>query len=569
MCGIAGILSPGHGIDPGRLDRFTDSLAHRGPDGRGTWIGDGIGLGHRRLAILDLSEAGACPMEYRTPDGRVLRITYNGEVYDFLELRKELESLGHRFRTSTDTEIVAAAYAQWGKECQSRFNGMWAFAIWDESNRKLFLSRDRFGIKPLYYSVQDGEFVFASEIKAFVSLDGFRRVLDEEMAVRSLGSSQSAEGTSDRTLMRDLRRLLPGHCIEVGMDGHATIERWWDTLSRKIDVPSVRADRVDKFRQILLDAVAIRMRSDVPVGTCLSGGIDSTAVASCMAALHGGDCSRLERTPKDWRRAYVASFPGSSIDETEYAMKAVHHVGADPRIWSFESAEAISHLLQSVWSMEEVYPGIAVPVWCLYREMRKDRVVVSLDGHGGDELLGGYTWYLDWPMSQVNANLEADFHRNLLPSILRNYDRCSMAHGIEVRMPLMDWRLVTYAFSLSAEEKIGGGHTKRILRDAMEGIMPESIRNRRSKFGFNSPMIEWYNGGLVPKLSRWTSHPYWLESPWWNGPELRKQILAKSAARAWTMADWSESLEVWTRLNLTLWIRMFIDGEPLHMGAEA
>jgi len=188
-------------------------------------------------------------------------------------------------------------------------------------------------------------------------------------------------------------------------------------------------------------------------------------------------------------------------------------------------------------------------------------VVVSLDGHGADELLGGYAWYLDWPMAQANANLHRDFHATLLPAILRNFDRCSTAHGIEVRMPFMDWRLVTFAHALPAESKFGGGYTKRVLRDAMAGLMPDRVRLRRFKIGFNSPMVEWFNGGLAPLLTQVVNHPLWVDSPDWDGPKLREHFLAKCAARSWTMADWAETIHLWTRFNLVLWQLLFVEGK--------
>ena len=560
MCGIAGIVwtdDPAHSVDRGSLDRLTDSLAHRGPDGRGVLLDGPVGLGHRRLAILDLSDAGANPLRYQAPDGRTLWIAYNGEVYNFLELRRELESLGHAFRTATDTEVVAAAYAQWGEGCQERLNGMWAFAIWEPAGRSLFLSRDRFAIKPLYYLEQGGRFCFASEIKAFLALDGFVPACDESLVPLLLANPGRYEGVTDRTLLAGVRRLPGGHSLRLGPDGALAVRRWWDTAAHLPEVPARYEEQVERFRELFLDAVRIRMRSDVPVGTCLSGGVDSSAVAAAMAWLHGGTGAELGRCPEDWRRAYVAAFPGTAIDERDYADEAARCAGARPVIWNFDPDEALGCLLDSVWSMEEVYFGVAVPAWALYREMRRGGTVVSLDGHGADELLGGYTWYLDLPMDEVNGRLDADFHRDLLPAILRNFDRCSMAHGIEVRMPFMDWRLVCFCAALPAEAKIGGGYTKRILRDAMRGVMAEKNRLRRSKFGFNSPMIEWYNGGLAPLIERITSSPMFLESPHWDGPGLRASVMDKTRRRAWTMADWVESLGAWTRMNVVLWRMLF------------
>ncbi|WP_279343220.1 asparagine synthase (glutamine-hydrolyzing) [Fundidesulfovibrio terrae] len=559
MCGIAGIYDFSGPVAAEALVRFTDSLAHRGPDGKGTHLDGPIGLGHRRLAILDLSEAGANPMRYAGPDGREFWISYNGEVYNFLELRAELEALGHRFRTDTDTEVIAAAYAQWGDACQERFNGMWAFALWDPLERSLFLSRDRFSIKPLYYLDQGRRFCFASELKAFPELDGYDPECNESLVPMLLASPGAYEGTTTQTLFAGVHRLPGGHCLRVGPDGTRTVRRWWNTHDHIPEIPGRYEEQVERFRELFFDAVRIRMRSDVAVGTCLSGGVDSSAVASAMAWLQGHRPDHdLGRCPEDWQRTYIATFPGTMIDEREYADEVVRHVGARPSYWTFEPREALDNVLESTWAMEEVYNGIAVPGWALYREMRRGGTKVSLDGHGGDELLCGYTWYLDFPMNEVNARIEADFHTNLLPAILRNYDRCSMAHGIEVRMPIMDWRLVTFCMGLPARSKIGEGYTKRIFRDALRGIMPEKNRTRLSKFGFNSPMIEWFNGGLAPLIEQVTSSPMFLESPHWDGPALRARIVDKTSNKAWTMADWGETLNVWTRMNVVLWQMMFI-----------
>lgn len=559
MCGIAGILNVQQQINPVELDRFTDSLTHRGLDGRGTFIDGNLGLGHRRLAILDLSEAGKNPMPYGGENGKRYWITYNGEVYNFLELRYELEQLGHRFKSETDTEVVVAAYAQWGEDCLLRFNGMWAFAIWDAVEKKLFLARDRFGVKPLYYLATGNRLAFASELKAFLELDNFSVALNEEIIPQILQTNQAYEGTTDQTIMKNVLRLHGGHCLTLKHDGNYTLKKWWETLSHIPQIPSSYTEQVEQFRDLFLDAVKIRLRSDVAVGTCLSGGIDSSAVASGMAWNHRQGKNGLERCAEDWQQAFVATFPGTQLDERAYADDVIYHVGAKPHYWVFDNDEALSHIIDSVWAMEDVYLGIAVPAWCLYREMRRKNVVVSLDGHGGDELLGGYTWYLDCPMNQVNQIFYRDFHTTLLPSILRNFDRCSMAHGIEVRMPLMDWRLVTFAFGLPADCKIGAGYTKRVLRDAMQGIMPENVRRRRSKIGFNSPMIEWYNGGMAEMLRKIVNHRLWLESPFWDGHQLRDYVLEKTNARAWTSSDWGVTLHIWSRVNIVLWQLLFVE----------
>jgi asparagine synthase (glutamine-hydrolysing) len=191
--------------------------------------------------------------------------------------------------------------------------------------------------------------------------------------------------------------------------------------------------------------------------------------------------------------------------------------------------------------------------------MRRNKVVVSLDGHGGDELLAGYAWYLDYQWGKLNQHLYEEYHSKVLPTILRNFDRCSAAHGVEVRMPLMDYRLVQFAFSLDASAKLGGGVTKRILRDAIRGIVPDSIRLRRQKIGFNAPMIEWFNGGLLPLIEKVVSHRVWKQSPFFNGPVLGQQILERCRARGWTASDWDTTYKVSTLLNFSIWQMLYTE----------
>jgi asparagine synthase (glutamine-hydrolysing) len=560
MCGIVGILRVKETIEQKELDQFTDSLAHRGPDGRGTFIDGKLGLGHRRLAILDPSAAGKCPMSYGGKDNKRYWITYNGEIYNFLELRNELKVLGYEFKTETDTEVILASYAHWGKDCLIRFNGMWAFAIWDTAERKLFIARDRYGIKPLYYSSTSDHFVFASEMKAFLDLRNFPIKLNNEIIPQIIQNSYAHEGITDQTLMSSVLRLPSGHCITVSCDGNHIMGKWWDTINHIPEVPDNYGEQVEQFRSLFFDAVKIRMRSDVPIGTCLSGGLDSSSVASTMAWIHNHtEDSALERCAKDWQHTFIATFPGSKLDEKEYADEVVRHTNASPHYWIFDEDEALKHIIDSVWATEDIYGGLVVPHWSIYRELRTKKVAVSLDGHGSDELLGGYTWYLDWPMNQVNQNLYRDFHYTLLPSILRIYDRCSMAHGVESRMPFMDWRLVTFVIGLPPETKFGGGYTKRILRDAMRGIAPEKILSRINKIGFNSPMIEWFNGGMKPLIHKVLNHKLWIESPFWNGRILREQVLQKTDDRAWTYNDWGTTLNIWTLMNVVLWQLLFVE----------
>ena len=558
MCGIAGIVDTTRRVKREDVRRMTDALAHRGPDGGDVFADGSTGLGHRRLAILDLTDAGKCPMTYTAPSGGVYRITFNGEVYNFIELRRELESLGHRFRTETDTEVVLAAYAQWGEEALLRFNGMWAFALRDETTHELFLARDRFGVKPLYYHV-NGRFTFASEMKAFSALPDFSARMNEPLVRRILEVSEPWEGMTDETMMLGVRSLPGGHCMSVTPDGRVRVRKWWETRDHLPEVPPRYGDQVEEFRRLFLDAVRIRMRSDVPLGSSLSGGVDSSAVASAMAWLHGAGTDGLERCAADWQKAFVAVFPGSMLDERRWAESVAPAIGADVRYCAFDPEESVRTLADVVWAVEYVHGILASPVWGIYREMRRNGIVVTLDGHGADELLGGYAGYLDVPVDELNGRLYNDIHRTMLPSILRNYDRCSMAHGVEIRMPLLDWRLVTFACALPPSAKLGGGFTKRIFRDAVKGILTEPVRTRRSKIGFNAPLVEWFNGPMNNVALRLFENRFWNDNPFWDGPDAARRLKERMRRGPWTYREWPEVVRLSIMLNLVLWNSLFVE----------
>jgi asparagine synthase (glutamine-hydrolysing) len=614
------------------LERFARSLSHRGPDGEGYFLDKKIclGLAHRRLAILDLSEAARQPLQFG--DGRYW-ITLNGEIYNFIELRKTLESAGYVFRTQSDTEVIPAAYDYWGPDCQLKFNGMWAFAIWDTLKQTLFVSRDRFGVKPLLYLLNADRFAFASEMKAFLHLEAFSAEENTDALRRVIRDPMSLEGTED-CLLKGLKRLPGGYCMHIRRDA-VEVRRWWNTMDHLSDVPGSLAQQAERFQELFLDSCQLRLRSDVPVATCLSGGVDSSAVLCSLQHIQkkrGPD----ERCAPDWQRAFVACFPDTALDERHFAEIAVRHSGAMPRYRPMSPESVLDKINELIYSFEEVYNSLPAPAWAIYRELRNEGVVVSLDGHGADELLAGYNWYVDlalqncggifkspgrafdlmrlsrslysktgpmnrpsylrlalttyptlwqaarrmkhalnpghsWPTTQsepllldrtiadrlgpVNSALYRDFHHTVLPTILRNFDRCSMAHGVEVRMPFMDWRLVCYVFSLPEDSKIGGGFTKRVLREAMRGIMPESLRTRRSKIGFNSPLPEWFNGALKEWLWRLVNEPGFLASDLWDGKALRQMLSEKRRSASWT---WSESARFWTYVHAYVWRRNFI-----------
>ena len=603
MCGIAGIVNiDGRPVDKAAIRRLTDLLAHRGPDGEGHWFSTerNVALGHRRLAIIDPGPGGYQPMI--SEDERYV-VVYNGEIYNFLELRLELESLGAKFRTQSDTEVILAAWQKWREDMLLRFNGMWALAIFDTRTGELFLARDRFGIKPLLYTISPDRFVFASEQRALVRSGLISTSLDLDVARRLVFDAFSVEA-STRTLRREIQRLQPGHYARL-KEGRLDVRRWWCTLDHLPSLPKATSDRVEQFGELFRDAVAIRMRSDVPIGTCLSGGFDSSAVICAMAAHE-----RAGMGPRDsaaWRHAFVAAFPGAVNDERPMAEEAAAWAGVRSTILEIGERDALTELDRILEDSDDIYVSLPSAVWLLYRELSRQRVLVSLDGHGADELMGAYhegsnspffvlknalaalsgsslgrrsvellrvaslkakgVYFLrggigaiPGPLGLVaeddrlpahwgalNRRLYRMFHSTVLPTILRNFDRLSMAHGIEVRMPFMDWRLVTFTMALPEASKWADGYTKAIARQAMKNQMPESIRTGRRKIGFNSPMPEWLNGPLADWAMALLRRKVSGFSELVDEDDLYRKIVHLNTSKAW---NWESVGRIWPYLNL-------------------
>jgi len=632
MCGIVGVWQPhGGNIDRELLDRFTDSLAHRGPDGRGTLIDNeaGIGLGHRRLAILDLRSSGQQPMTY---GNHRYWIVFNGEIYNFLELRAELESLGHQFHTDSDTEVILASYVQWGQDCQLKFNGMWAFAIWDNSDHTLFLSRDRFGVKPLFFLNERGWFLFASELKAFMSLPfSIRPQFNYQMIAR-----MKNEESVDQTLLQNVINLNAGCCLTVKHKGGPKVRRWWRTADHLETVPLTFQKQVERYKELFFDACRIRMRSDVPICTSLSGGLDSSSTLCAMSESRIASASG-ERLADDWKKAFILVYSDTTHDERMYADQVIAHTEATPIYQEIDPNNiSVEHIEKAILGFEAVQNAEpSLGPWLIYKKMREHGTSVAVDGLGGDETLAGYHDHLPialkdaiWPVpdmsrwrdlqdilsglyqSEISESskpveltvadvamslmpskdgakdklvsylqtkpvllsklrqtyrflknsyqgqqseslgswlridpaattsnyrdrpqygtsfldrcLYEDFHHGTNARSLRNFDRMSMAHGVESRAPFMDWRLVCYAFSLPVDAKLGSGCTKRILREAMCGVLPEGIRTRKSKLGFASPMPSWYSKSLGPYVLDTLNSKEFLESDIWNGPKIQR-----------------------------------------------
>lgn len=562
MCGISGFFSANGDVDASRYYSAHKLLRHRGPDDEGFLAAHGkevirlrgddsvaesgdlrhienlngarLVLGHRRLSILDLSYRGHQPFE--DPTGRYFMV-YNGEVFNYVEIRHDLEARGHLFASGSDTEVVLAAYSEWGDACFDKLNGMWALVIWDRIDDSILLSRDPFGIKPLYFTEDGGLLSFASEMKFLLHFGGRRRSLNTPRVADYLHRMLASH--TDETFWHGIFEVQPGTCMRYREGRIESIPYWryrpalhdWDLKSA-----------VERFGDLFEDSLRIRMRSDVAVGSLLSGGLDSSLIVCGLAATGATRGDGALQT-------YTIDFAEKQFSERSYVedVAAVAPVNTDfvrPDLDQFE--ESMGRLL---WHIEEPFRSLSqYSQLTIYDHI--DRVGgarVLLNGQGGDELFGGYTaHYFIWltqlaatgrfgrlawevasfaltrrqPLGRIanrvrgdlgQARLAGEAHFNMttyggvVGSPLREYlkydDRTSMARGRETRPPFLDPRLVEFAFSLPANLKISGVRNKRVPREYARRIVPERIVNRTDKMGFVSPQEEWQRGILSEVIS--------------------------------------------------------------------
>jgi len=600
MCAIFGLLQT-LPIALDELQRMSVCLRHRGPDDEGFLLlnraghaqhrfGDDtpppvrryvqdtqrslpletgtaditLALGHRRLSILDLSPAGHQPMPYQ----QRYWLVYNGEIYNYRELRSELIALGYPFHSQSDSEVILAAYAHWGEDCLHRFNGMWAFAILDTVRNTLFLARDRFGIKPLYLYQHGGQLAFASEIKAFSTLGGWRAVRNEARFLDFL--IWGVQDHTSETLFQNIHALPAGHKLTVPLANAQAlvpplanqIERWYQVQPQ----PAHHNDAVVAFRALFHDSIRLRQRSDVPVGFCLSGGLDSSAIVCSTIEQH-----RQPEIGNAWH-TFTAGSRHPKFDETRYAQAVIAHTGATEHVL-YPDEHALEHALDAlVWHQDEPFATTSIfAQWSVFQAAHHSNIKVMLDGQGADEILCGYQGYigahmaallhhgkigdfvrtftqlrhnsaqssvklaayglsylapalrstllrrrhrLDDPASWVQpqwlaqhsqdprgeergsppsllAMSLAQLQRTNLPMLLHWEDRNSMAHSIEARLPFLDYRLVEFCLGLPDAMKIQNGQLKYLLRQAMQGTVPDVVLQRKDKMGFVTPEEVW------------------------------------------------------------------------------
>jgi asparagine synthase (glutamine-hydrolysing) len=400
MCGITGVWQLDNTpVDPARLGRMVEAIAHRGPDAEGCYIQDAIGLGHRRLAIIDLSPAGRQPMS--NEDGTIW-ITYNGEIYNFQEIKQELEHKGHLFRSQTDTEMIVHAYEEWGVACLNRFNGMFAFALWDGRSRQLWLVRDRLGIKPLFYAHLPGRFLFGSEIKAILANGRVPRTLDTEALSYYLALNYTP---APYTLFSAVRQLLPGHYLLVKENGTIQDVAYWDLIYHENEQRS-QHDWLVAFNELLADAVRVRLMSDVPFGSFLSGGVDSSAIAYWMS-------QQMSEPVK----TFSIGFGEDSFDELIYARQVARTIRAEA-YEKMVTAETAKILPQIVWHSEEPTADSSMIAVYYLAQMARQHVTMALSGDGADEILAGYETYQAYYIHRLYRLLPAFLRSGLITPLV-------------------------------------------------------------------------------------------------------------------------------------------------------
>ena len=579
MCGIAGLFDT-RGEDTPNSDlitRMTDAISHRGPDESGHHLEPGLALGHRRLSIIDIA-SGQQPL---FNDDRSAAIVFNGEIYNFAQLRPELEVLGYAFHTHSDTEVILHAWEAWGPDCVKRLRGMFAFAIWDQKRRHLFLARDRLGIKPLYYALlPNGHFVFGSELKALLPHPRLPRQRDPRAIEEYFAYGYIPE---PRTIFEGVLKLPPGHTllIEKGGTSLPRPNQYWD-IPFADNGPGSQSDAEHQLIERLREAVDIRLVSEVPLGAFLSGGVDSSAIVALMAGLSDQAV-----------KTCAIGFDVPEYDETAYALKVAQRYHTDHQTDTV-APDDFDLVDRMGWLYDEPFAdSSAMPTYRVCEAARR-RVTVALSGDGGDENLAGYRRYrmhmaeeqlrsrlplglrkvlfgplgalypkADWAprflrakttfQSLARDSVAAWFHgvsrmtdsqrqtlfspglkselggynavqvlrghaaraptdhplslvqyldlKTFLVSILHKVDRASMAHSLEVRVPLLDHELVEWMSGLRPEWKLAGGDGKHLFKRALKPYLPEDIMYR-PKQGFSIPLAEWFRGPLRDKYRR-------------------------------------------------------------------
>jgi asparagine synthase (glutamine-hydrolysing) len=557
MCGICGF----NGRDPGLVGRMTEVITHRGPDQDGVWCDDHVTLGHRRLSIIDLTEAGRQPMA--NEDGTI-QVVFNGEIYNYEEIKADLEAKGHVFRGHCDTEVIVHGYEEYGFDIVHKFIGMFAFALWDAKKKRLWLVRDRIGIKPLYYYFKNGRLVFGSEIKCILEDPQVPRQVNHAALYAYLGFEFVP---APQTAFEGIHKIPAGHWA-VLENGQFRVEEYWDLKMPERGVVRSEGEMVERIRELIDDAVRLRLISDVPLGAFLSGGLDSSTIVAMMAKHWPGKV-----------KTFTIGFPDKTFSELDYAQTVADHFGTEHRVLIIDEMDEAS-VEKSIWHLDEPMTDLSSIPLMFICQKAKEYVTVCLSGEGGDEVFVGYDrfkaakiagffnvlpkWFrhglvgkwakgledrpekkgpvnmfkrfvegsllpeeamhLRWQYfmdprleehlftpgykaqvpfdpfarvreynakctskDRVNQQAYLDTRFMMTDSVLMKADKMSMASALEIRVPLLDHRLVEYVGTIPGNQKLRGMTTKYIFRKALEGILPKEII-WRGKQGYSLPV---------------------------------------------------------------------------------
>ena len=597
MCGINGFTWNEIEL----LKKMNTSLAHRGPDDEGTYTDEDVSLGNRRLAIIDLSPSAKQPM---CNEDCSIWITYNGEIYNYREIRELLEEKGHSFRTGSDTEVILHGYEEHGIEILNRLNGMFALALYDSNRSLLYLARDRFGIKPLYYSIKGRNIIFSSEIKGLLVHD-LEKVPNDEAVFEYL--IHGLIDHKEETFFKSIYRVMPGTYLAFNCKTKDMCKKKWYTLQ---DTTMVDPERI---RDSFLKSVRYRLVSDVPVGSCLSGGIDSSSIV----------CSMNQMSLNPHIKTFSAIFPGTPIDEGRFIEEVIHETGAESHTIIPQVERLLDDLPDLIHTQEEPFSGTSMYAqYCVMRLAHEHDMKVLLDGQGADELFAGYPIYftpffiekfktLQWAsfvcealsymktqkslllfvnlissclrslmrthdvmpswidpgffhqyssprtyLHDLNSKLLETLTYSTIPGLLRYEDKNAMRWSVETRLPFLDFELVQNVLYIPANLKIRGGVTKYIFREAMKDILPESIRRRTDKIGFATPEEKWFQS---PDFLEFATSVLWSDSfqerKYWDADKVRKTF------HSFKKGNMRVGHTLWKWINLELWFRMFIDAQ--------
>lgn len=617
MCGIAGIYNRnGEPVSFELLKKMTDIIAYRGPDDEGHYINNNIGLGHRRLSIIDLSPSGHQPM---CNEDESIWITYNGEVYNYLELMQELKSRGHIFKSKTDTEVILHSYEEYGVDCLQKFNGMFAFAIWDDNKKTLFCARDRLGIKPFYYYLDNKNFCFASEIKAIIEDKNITRQPNYD-ALYDYFTFQFTLG--DKTFFQNIKTLLPGHLLTI-TENKFEVRKYWDI--NFVEIPGTEGEITAKIRKLLEDSVEKNLMSDVPIGSYLSGGIDSSSVASIASLVMS-----------DQLNTFSGAFSeGGDYDERAFAHKVVTRAKTKHREVVPTAQDFITSISKIIWHLDEPQSGAGAFSQYMVAKLASDHVKVILTGHGGDELFAGYPRYIQILLEDSMRHsykaflteahkyknlfglasllsalrrrlLESDdsgFHRieqikkhtrkkllskefhdrmkevpladlgsykkNMntknpidlmhyidiklfLQSLLVVEDKISMANSIESRVPILDHRIVELSASIEPSIKSKYLVPKYLLKKAVCDLLPEEVIKHK-KLGFPTPISIWFKRDLKEDIERILLSTTAQKRGIFNIEYIKRILYENSSNKK------DHTRLIWMLLCVELWFKNFID----------